>query len=522
MTHQRQLLVRWTIWGGLLVLTTAILLRVREEIDVAYVVLTMLLIVLGGSAAGGRMLGFTLAVVGFLFIDYYFQRPFNLFSVNKPLDALVLLAFLATAGVTTDLLARARQEAAAAQQRTSEVESLARLGSATLRYAEPEDSLTALAELVRETTGASACSIFRVDAEGALSIASRSVTTATEPPDAGMELRAARRSAHQIAPVTLFDDDICVEHNTVDFVTGRSSALITTVVALPLAAEQRIIGALAVRGDPLLVLDAARRRFLAALSHYAALGLERARLTAEAAHTERLREANRAKDQILASVSHDLRTPLTTIKALAQSAALRGDEAAAAIEEQADRLARLVSDLLDLSRIRARNFALEPELNTAEDLIGAAVRQAQGLLNGKSLRAMVDLDSPAIVGRFDFAHSLRILGNLIENAVRYSPVDQPVEVSARRDGESLVFTVADRGPGVPAADASRIFDSFYRAKNATPDAAGGHAGLGLSIARQLAELQGGSLTYLPRAGGGAMFVLTLPAFEIDEATFGSS
>ncbi len=515
MTHQRQLLVRWTIWGGLLVLTTAILLRVREEIDVAYVVLTMLLIVLGGSAAGGRMLGFTLAVVGFLFIDYYFQRPFNLFSVNKPLDALVLLAFLATAGVTTDLLARARQEAAAAQQRTSEVESLARLGSATLRYAEPEDSLTALAELVRETTGASACSIFRVDAEGALSIASRSVTTATEPPDAGMELRAARRSAHQIAPVTLFDDDICVEHNTVDFVTGRSSALITTVVALPLAAEQRIIGALAVRGDPLLVLDAARRRFLAALSHYAALGLERARLTAEAAHTERLREANRAKDQILASVSHDLRTPLTTIKVLAQGAEARGDPSAPAIVEQADRLEHMVRDLLALSRIRAGSSVVTPEINTAEDLVGAAVRQAQGALDGKSLVPHVDLESPVLVGMFDFVHTLRILGNLIDNALRFTPAGGTVDLVVRREGHELVFVVADRGTGVDPAEQERIFEPFYRPAGSTPDT--GHAGLGLSIARTLAELQGGTVAYAPREGGGSQFTLRLPAADVEDS-----
>ena len=145
------------------------------------------------------------------------------------------------------------------------------------------------------------------------------------------------------------------------------------------------------------------------------------RLVAEAEHAEALREADRLKDIVLASVSHDLRTPLTTIKALAQSEAMQGNKSAAAIEEQADRLTRLVSDLLDLSRLKGGGFAAMPELNTAEDLIGAAVRQTRGLFGDRPLRTVIDLDSPALVGHFDFSQSLRVLCNLLENAVRYSP-----------------------------------------------------------------------------------------------------
>jgi two-component system sensor histidine kinase KdpD len=286
------------------------------------------------------------------------------------------------------------------------------------------------------------------------------------------------------------------------------------VLALPLSAEERIIGALAVRGDPMLVLDGARRRFLAALSYYAALGLERVRLYEEAAHSEALREANRAKDQILASVSHDLRTPLTTIKVLAQGAESRGEPSAAAIVEQADRLARMVRDLLELSRLRAGSSSVTPELNTAEDLVGAALRQAQGILEGRTVAAHVDLDSPVLVGVFDFVHTLRILGNLIDNALRHTPAGGVVDLAARREGSELVFTVADRGSGVATAEQERIFDAFYRPTGATPDC--GHAGLGLSIARTLAELQGGTLSYAIRAGGGSEFTLRLPAADIDE------
>jgi two-component system sensor histidine kinase KdpD len=283
-------------------------------------------------------------------------------------------------------------------------------------------------------------------------------------------------------------------------------------ILIRLSVQGRPVGLLEVANAAPVELDAPQRRFLDAIAYYAALAADRVRLVAEAEHAEALREADRLKDIVLASVSHDLRTPLTTIKALAQSEALQGNTSAAAIEEQADRLTRLVSDLLDLSRLKGGGFAAKPELNTAEDLIGAAVRQTRGLFGERQLRTIIDLDSPALVGDFDFSQSLRVLCNLLENAARYSPPTQPIELAARRDGMTLVFTVSDRGPGVREEDLPRIFEPFFRAKNSAPDA--GRAGLGLSIARTLAELQGGSVTYAPRAGGGSVFALHLPATEL--------
>jgi two-component system sensor histidine kinase KdpD len=283
-------------------------------------------------------------------------------------------------------------------------------------------------------------------------------------------------------------------------------------IAIPLTVQERSVGTLVLSNETPVQLDAAQLRFLDAITYYAALAVERVRLVAEAEHAEALREADRLKDVVLASVSHDLRTPLTTIKALAQSSAMQGNKSAAAIEEQADRLTRLVSDLLDLSRLKGGGFAARPELNTAEDLIGAAIRQTRGLFGERPVRTIIDLDSPALVGHFDFSQSLRVLCNLLENAARYSPPAEPIELSARREGGSLVFSIADRGPGVNDGDSTRIFEPFYRAKGATPDA--GRAGLGLSIARTLAEIQGGSVRYEPREGGGSVFSLSLPAAEV--------
>ena len=173
------------------------------------------------------------------------------------------------------------------------------------------------------------------------------------------------------------------------------------------------------------------------------------------------------KDFVLASVSHDLRTPLTTIKALAQDTLRSGMDHAGEIEEQADRLSRMVADLLDLSRLRAGGFTIEVELNAAEDVVGAVLRQCEPLAVGRRLVTPFDERAPALYGTFDFVQTLRILVNLTENALRYTPEGAEVELSATREGADLVFCVADRGPGIIETERERVFDAFYRPEDST-------------------------------------------------------
>jgi two-component system sensor histidine kinase KdpD len=452
----------WAVWLLVTAVATLLMIQVRGTFDQLHVVLVYLLIVLGASASGGRATGITFACLGFVLIDYYFQPPYGQAAVDKSVDWLSLVAFLVTALVSTQLLARAQAQAEEARRRATEVASLSRLASETLSAGRAEDALARVAQVISATTGMQRCTIQAIDGD---------VTPRTASP--GVEVKE---------------------------------------IQLPLSVQDRPVGVLHLTNDVPVVLDAAQLRFLDAIVYYAALALDRVHLVAEAEHAEALREANRLKDVVLASVSHDLRTPLTTIKALAQSAAMQGNKSAAAIEEQADRLTRLVSDLLDLSRLKGGGFAASLELITAEDLIGAAVRQTRGLFGNRQLRTVVDLRTPALVGHFDFAQSLRVLGNLLENAVRYAPATEPIELSARRDGNMLVFAVADRGPGIAKQDVERIFEPFFRAEGAAPDS--GRAGLGLSIARTLAELQGGSVSYRPRDGGGSIFELRLRATEL--------
>ncbi len=361
MTRALRRLEPWVTWTVVLAGVTLALRLLRGDIDQAHVVLPYLLVVLGGSVSGGRSLGLALACVSFLLIDFFFQFPYDLLTVAKPLDWVILASFLVTSIVATQLLALARSEAA-----------------------------------------------------------------------------EARRQADEVA----------------------------------------------------------------------ALSAEREHLIAEAEHAKAL-------NIVLASVSHDLRTPLTTIRALAQDLALRGDENAAIIELQAERLSRFVADLLDLSRLKGNAFTVTPELNTAEDLIGAATRQVSGLLNGRNIVPQINTEEPVLLGRFDFVQSLRILNNLLENALRYGPSGSTVELGVARDGGELIFTVSDRGPGIAAAERDRVFDPFFRGSESPPDSNG--VGLGLSIARRLAEIQGGSLRYEARSGGGSVFILHLPAAELAES-----
>jgi two-component system sensor histidine kinase KdpD len=141
------------------------------------------------------------------------------------------------------------------------------------------------------------------------------------------------------------------------------------------------------------------------------------------------------------------------------------------------------------------------------------------------LRTTLAWSEPVPLGRFDFVHSLRILVNLIENALKYSPADTPIDVEVARRGEWLALSIADRGPGVAVSERERIFAPFYRPAGVSPDAGG--AGLGLAIARRLAEAQGGTLVYAERPGGGSVFTLclpsaSLPAEEIGELDAGTA
>lgn len=249
-----------------------------------------------------------------------------------------------------------------------------------------------------------------------------------------------------------------------------------------------------------------RSQRAAALAEHRAEEIQR--LAAEAESVEALRQADRLKDALLASVSHDLRTPLTSIRATAAEIRADGHEAAAIIEDEADRLNRFVTDLLDLSRIRGGALPNQPELNAADDLIGAALLETRSLPGSDRIQVLLPAGEPAPIGRFDFVHALRCLVNLLENALRHSPPTETVDLELMLEPDWLVFRVSDRGPGIPQEDRERIFEAFYRGPTDIRATKG--VGLGLAIASSLAEAQGGEIRLADREGEGSAFELRLP------------
>ncbi|MBL8989404.1 MAG: DUF4118 domain-containing protein [Gemmatimonadetes bacterium] len=482
----------WAVWLAVFVVTTAAMLTVRDRLDKAHVALLYLLLVLAGSVAGGRGLGLGLAGVAFLGFNWFFLQPHGTLVIADPLDWLVLVAFLVVGGVAAQIVHLLRAETAEARQRTEEVDRLASLGARSLANPRAVDALGALAEMIRATLGLRECRI-------------RAVTELGSMPDEVLPWVAQSG----LAAARLADGTVrLAESADPDGLLGDAVALL-----LPLSAAGAVVGVLELVADRPIDLDPKRRRFLAALRYYAALGVERVRLEADAANVVALQAADRLKDAVLASVSHDLRTPLTTIKAVAEAIAVDGDDRADTISLEADRLNRLVADLLDLSRLRAGAFPIRLELNPVDELVGAVLQRVAGVLGDRRLSVSLPSDGPLIVGRFDLGHSIRILVNLVENAHKYSPPGPPIELEVTVEDDRIVVAVMDRGPGVPDAERDRIFEPFYRPGAAPPD--GGSAGLGLAIARWLAEAQGGSLSHEPRTGGGSRFVLRLPAARLD-------
>jgi K+-sensing histidine kinase KdpD len=225
---------------------------------------------------------------------------------------------------------------------------------------------------------------------------------------------------------------------------------------------------------------------------------------------EQLRRADAMKDALLASVSHDLRTPLTTISGLAHELEREGSERARVIGAEADQLSRMVDQLLELSQLKAGNDLPESAINTVDDLVGGALQRVTAAWPQRVFA--VDAGTEMLAGRFDLHQSIRIVANLLDNAAKYSTPGSPVELRVVREGDMLELTVRDSGPAIAAAEREKIFLPFYRAPGSVPDVRG--SGLGLAIARQLAEMQHGSLHSRPNDQNGNDFILRLPPVDI--------
>lgn len=279
---------------------------------------------------------------------------------------------------------------------------------------------------------------------------------------------------------------------------------------LPLAASGRLVGAI-VLGRPLRGGSAARRRILPALASLLAVAIDRERLAREAVESEALRRSDAVKTAILQTVSHDLRTPLMAIITAAGALARPGfvlddgDRAdlLATVLDESCRLDRLVGNLLDLSRLQAGAAEPRADVVAVNDLIADAIDH----LGPDATRVEAWLAGCSPVVRADAHQVQRILVNLIENALKYSPAAEPVRVRVAATSAEAMVRVIDHGPGVPPEESERIFGAFQRG---TGSGRAHGAGLGLAIAEGFAEANGGRIWLESHQGQGATFVLALP------------
>jgi two-component system sensor histidine kinase KdpD len=290
------------------------------------------------------------------------------------------------------------------------------------------------------------------------------------------------------------------------------------VACFPILAAVEVRGVLAVqlrRGSP---LRADQRELLEALCRQTALALERVRLAEEVRAADLRAEAEQLRSALLSSVSHDLRTPLATITGAATTLRDGGTLAEAtrrdlveAICDEAERLERLVRNLLDMTRLESGTVQLHREWVPVEELVGSALTHLERGLSGRPVTVGA-LDQVPLVA-VDPVLLEQLLVNLLENAAKYTPRDSPIEISGGLRGGDVWIEVADRGPGLPAGMEEQIFERFRRG---APGAASG-VGLGLAIARAIARAHAGTLVARNRSGGGAVFTLTLPPGDLPAA-----
>jgi two-component system, OmpR family, sensor histidine kinase KdpD len=457
----RRRLLGYALGLALPPLLTLVLAASRGGVNLSSDIIIFLAAVVAVAVAGGLIPAVIAAILGSLLLNYYFTAPIHTFNIAEANNALALGVFIAVALVVSSLVDSAARRSHQAARASAESELLVTTAGSVLRG---EQALEAVLARVREAFGLEAVTL----------------------------LERGGEPGARWAPVATAGDLPVPAPEVADSEVPVSDRLV-----------------LALRGRPLAATD---RRVLGAFAAYAATALEQERLTAVAEAARPIAEADRMRTALLAAVSHDLRTPLASAKAAVTS--LRAtdvqwtppdrDELLATADEYLDKLARLVDNLLDMSRLQAGALAVFPR---PADLAEIAARSLDDLGPPADAVVVAIADGLPEVA-VDPGILERVIANLTANALRYSPAGSPPALRGSALGDRVELRVIDSGPGIPEADWTRLFVPFQRLGD-TDNTTG--VGLGLALARGLTEAMGGTLEPEETPGGGLTMTLSLPA-----------
>jgi two-component system sensor histidine kinase KdpD len=434
------------------------------------------------------------AVSAMMALNYYFLPPIGNFTIADAENWVALLAFLVAAVVVSQLSAAGQARAREAVARRNELARLYDLSRDVLLTTEGANTLNALArhiarrfELDRVAIclpGATGWNVHQ-GAERDVSVDEQHLNVALARAGATLEFDARSRTYGG--------------HLEVTDATGAQTSLV------PLRFGTRPIGLLAAPAG------AFEPGTLDAVAGFAAIAVERAQLLFERHEAELLRQRADLASTLLASVSHDLRTPLTVITVAISNLRdphLGGEERQAqahAAQIELERLTRLVRDILDMARIDAKAIEVQHDWVTPTDIVDAATANLRPALEGRELR--IDADATMVV-RVEPRLTSAALSHLIENALQYSPRDRPIDVRGWVEADGLHLTVTDRGPGLDPGELEHLFERFYRGRQAKERSYG--TGMGLAITRGLLAAEGGRV-WGENVEGGARFSLMVPA-----------
>jgi two-component system sensor histidine kinase KdpD len=448
------------------------------------------------AARFGRGPGILASVLSVAAFDFFFVPPYFTFAVSDTEYLITFVVMLVVAVVISTLTARTRAQAEVARHRERRTAALYRLTRDLVSRRAVDELVEAAVRHVSEVFG-SAVAVFLPDAAG-------------RPRRRAGELGSASVSTNEEAVIRWVQ-----EHGEM---AGRGSATLPGARALyvPLVASRGPVGVLGIELPADGPLAPEQLHLLETFAAQTALAIERVALAEEAQQARLRSETERLRSSLLSAVSHDLRTPLAAITGSASTLVEGGialdaetrRELAQGIQDEADRLNRLVHNLLDMTRLESGGVQARKDWHSVEEVVGSALARMENALGQR--RVVIDLPPDLPLVPLDPLLIEQALINLLDNAVKYTPPEATIEIAGSVDDGAVSLTIADGGPGFAPDELERIFDKFYRGTTA---AGRRGAGLGLTIVRGIVEAHGGRIAAESRPAGGALFRITLPLGE---------